>query len=272
MYDVAVTVIMHQTIIEDGMVAATKPPRALQGEMQKRNLSEKLASKVNDQMWGQNVDLSSHLSINIPLNGQFSAELDLNEIRESNKEIILHVCRKRIDVFYRKKEVESHRDILTETLNIEDLILKGHLYLPMFINTETYEFSLDDSCRLHIIAAIQGAISLSPSGLDSPVPKKKKQPLVKSLSDCSEYLRKKISKRARVQSDSDVILGKAAMGKTSGSTVEEMKNSVESVGLQKSTPLLIQGSATVNGVFKPLQLLNKGSKQRLSPLMCRWEI
>ena len=205
MYDLAVTVILHQTKLEDIMVTATLPPRTLQSEMQWRSLSEKLASKVNDEMWGQNVDLSSQLSISLPFNGQFSAELNLNKIRESNKEIILHVCRKRIDVFYRKKErIESHRNISTSEacqLNIdEDLILKGHLYLPMFINTDTYEFSLDDSCRLHITAAIQGAISLSPSGLDSPV-HKKKLPLVKGLSVCSEYLRKKISKRARVQSD-----------------------------------------------------------------------
>ena len=276
MHDLAVTVVMHQMSKEDRDVSTDLPPRALQSEVQWRSISRKLASKVNDQMWGHNVDLSSHLSINLPCNGEFSAELDLKKIKESKKEIILHVCRKRIDVFYRKKEKESEsqNNISTETceLYLEDLILKGHVYLPMFIDADTYEFSLDDSRRLHITAAIQGAIQLHTLPSNGTGQKKKKLPLIKSLSDCSLYLRKKISKRARIKSDSYVILGKQAMGKKSVSVIEDMKNLGDSTGSQKSSSVLIPGSTTVKGVFKPFQLLNKGSKRRFAPGTCRWEI
>ena len=221
----------------------------------------KLTSKTNEHLCRRNVDLSSDLLIKPLCNGQFSAEMHFNA---PNKEIFLHVCRKRIDVFYKEKKGVCD-------LNFdEDVILKGHVYLPMFINTDTYEFSFDDSHRLHITAAIQGSILLPPSNSDAPV-QKRKLPLVKSMSDCrlSEFLHKKFSKRSRAKSDSATVLASSVK---SGNPIEDTVMSEAESGAQKSAIKLITGSTTVNGIFKPFQLSSDDPKRRSMQSICRWEI
>ena len=276
-HDLGVTLIIHQTPRTDRKASATLPTRKALEEMHWRMLSTILASKTNDHMLGRTNDLSSHLLINHPYNGQFSATLDLNNlIEEPKKEIFLHVCRKRIDIFYKKKEtalgLPTNNSIENCDLNLNDnLILEGHLYLPMFIDTDAYEFSLDDSGRFYtcITAAIQGAISLCPSPIDAS----RKGKLIKSLSYCREYLNKKFLRRSRVKSDSDVIpSGKQPTGKKSGNDIEVTEILGARIGSWKSFPTLIEGSTTVKGIFKPFQLLKEVSKRGFKPSSCRWTI
>ncbi len=275
--DLAVTIVMNRPPEEVKKVSVMPSPR----EMLSRKLSKKMISKTNGQTEEneaiRHVDLSSDLIINPPCNGQFSAELQLNKLIEKcQQDIFLHISGMKIDVFSAKEKeeiIENPRKISGKKFElspVEDMTLQGHLILPMFIDTDSYEFSLDECKSLHIRADIKGTISPRPSRLEVPVPEKIR--LVKSLSDCTEYLRRKLTKR--LKSDSEACPdSQEPVRKISGSGVASKKISVVSTGSQKSSPTLLHGSTTVKGIFKPFQLLQKeGSKRKVKPNTCRWQI
>ncbi len=274
--DFVVTIIMKQPQEDVKKISAMPSPR----EMLSRRLSRKMSSKVMGQSEEETprrlIDLSSDLLINPPCNGQFSADLQLNKLMEECKqELFLHICGMKIDVFSDKEKereeiVENPRKISgkkSELNPTEDMKLLGQVVLPMFIDPDSYEFCLDSSMKLQVKADIKGTIRQRPSHLEVPVPEHFR--VVKGLSD----LRKKIVRRLKSDSAACIPDSAQPQRKISSTGMIRKKISVSSIGSEKLSPVMLQGSTTVKGIFRPFQLLQKeGSKKKVRPNACRWEI
>ncbi len=284
----------------------------------------------------KNNDLSSYMKIHLPCDGMFFAELPLFKLlNPQQKEIVINVEGLKLEIYVlkhvdkadddgnqseatskkdgkevkirgknavlkkKKKEMVGEAGVIEErSITDEDLELHGHIILPMYIETQTLEFSIDEGQSFQIQANIKGAISVSPSTLGfrevlAANNKSRKASLAERLVSGSPLLRHQVGNKwfsngpvVKRQTSSP---GAFKVSPTNSPRFcplpRHLSMNGESGSLNASScpnsplysPFLfarrLNGSRTSEGVFRPSESLNrKGSKKKARKNSCRWEL
>ncbi len=261
----------------------------------------------------RNNDLSSDMKIHLPCNGMFFAELPLFKfLNKQQKEILIHIEGLKLEIYVAReaeertggldrqmsregraegkglgkgaglkkntKENSGETGVQRErSIHDEDLELHGHIILPMYIETETLEFCIDEDQSFQIQANIKGAISTPPLGIrENNSPREgRKLSLTQRLVSGSPLLRqvakRQVSSPGRFQFSP---FNSPLLSRFSGRPSSTSSLNINSC---PSSPFLfarrLNGSTTLKGVFRPWESLKRdGSKKKASANSCRWDL
>ncbi len=287
---------------------------------EKENQKRENETDVNGVENMKNNDLSSHMKIHLPQDGMFFAELPLIKfLTAQQKDVVINVKGLKLEIYVprdvdktsctenhemeiykeaatgckKKKEAVAEEGVQKERgITDDDLMLYGHIILPMYIDTETLEFSIDEDQSFHIQANIKGAINMSPRALglrgNDPENEPRRGSLVEWLACRSPLLRSQISKRrfsGPVAMQQNISAGRFQFSPSNSPLTSPLfrhlssdhETSSLSVNSCPNSPFLfprrLNGSTTSQGVFRPSQSPKaKGLKTKARKNSCRWEL
>ncbi len=234
--------------------------------------------------------LTSDLLIHPPCNGRFSAELQLWQIlKDSNKDLVIRVSETRVEILFAEKKTENTEDMKNKEKNgnwirrilsrrnkktksekiqnlrnneisAQDLTFHGHIILPIYIQCETLEFSMNENGNLSIEADIKGAI---------PTPQMPKMRVLQKENSGS-FLKRKTGKGPRRNSSPSaspprsppLARARPRQGSLPGELVTKLQQASKLTS--DSTPKMNFSSAPVTPFLKSRPLLQSLMKRNLS--------
>ena len=248
---------------------------------------ETIENRINNLPMKNNI-LTSDLLIHLPCNGRFLAELQLRQILKDNtKDLVIRVSETRVEILFAEKKMgfdnteemknkkkngnwirrilscrskkSKSEAIQNNEILEQELTFHGHIILPMYIQCETLEFSMNENGNLSIEADIKGAIPVP------PMPKMRNS----QKENGGSFLKRRTGKMTRRNSSPSASpprsppLARARQGSLPGELVATKLQQVSKL-TSDSTPKMNFTSAPVTPFLKSRPLLRNLIKRNLS--------